>query len=246
MTSVASVVVRTHLLSTCVRCASLRHPCRAAYDKDLDCVQQRSGYGWPNETHDVLHSTPLRLSLLSSASSYTVRSGMSTQDWNEVVLTKKKPSTGTTVKDIDAVRAPTASTSQPSLAAGSALACRPWWRVRCLRRLVSRYSATLSWASSPNGFPADALPRAGATSRRASGRSEEMCVLRGHDAPAAARVGHSKGSCPNLRNAQPAALLARNTRSALPPSCWLSCRARRASLRAGRLSLLRNRQRSLR
>jgi hypothetical protein len=29
---------------------------------------------------------------------------MSTQDWNEVVITKKKPSAGTTVKDVDAVR----------------------------------------------------------------------------------------------------------------------------------------------
>jgi hypothetical protein len=29
---------------------------------------------------------------------------MSTQDWNQVVITKKKPSAGTTVKDVDAVR----------------------------------------------------------------------------------------------------------------------------------------------
>ena len=29
---------------------------------------------------------------------------MATQDWNQVVLTKKKPASGTTVKDVDAVR----------------------------------------------------------------------------------------------------------------------------------------------
>jgi hypothetical protein len=37
---------------------------------------------------------------------------MSSQDWAPVVISKKKPATGTTVKDVDAVRCVSAANSQ--------------------------------------------------------------------------------------------------------------------------------------